>query len=80
MPILEFLNFGAELFIVQLETSTRLILIFSKALGFDVVLALGFFGCFVLVFLTFSHLPTFWETVKPFLFCQPFFDKSLAIA
>ena len=32
LPILEFLNFGAELFIVQLETSTRLIFIFLKAL------------------------------------------------
>ena len=78
-PICKFLNFRVGLFIVQLETSTRLILNFSKALGFDVVLALGFFGCFVLVFLTFSHLPTFWETVKPFIFCRTFFDKSLAI-
>lgn len=57
--ICKFLNFRVGLFVVQLETSTRLILIFSKALGFGVVLALCFFVCFVVFFLTFSYITTF---------------------
>jgi hypothetical protein len=80
LPILEFLNFGADWFIVQLETSATLIFYFSKALGFGVVLALVFFWCFVSLFLTFSHIPTFWETVKLFIFCQTFFDIRLAFS
>lgn len=40
---------------------------------------LVFLLVFCSAFLTFSHIPTFWETVKPFIFCQTFFDIRLAI-